>query len=421
MSAIVPIMKREYLTRVRTKAFWISTTLVPLLLLAVMIIPAVIAARSKTRPEPILVVDAIGDFYPVLTTMLDKNRGKQAVAPVRQEPVGNRSLDEIRRQLNERAEKGEIQGYAIVDQKGFEEGEVVYYAKNPSSAMDDDWFRSNFRGAVTRYRLAKLGLKESDIDVVSKGVSLNVLRATNDPKKEGSGLSALFMSLILVVFMYSALIMYGMYVLRGVLEEKTNRIVEVIVASVKPFELMAGKILGIGAVGLTQLLIWTLFGLVASAPQLAVALSISRDVLPRVSGMTLVFFPIFFVLGYFLYATLYAGIGSMFNSDEDAQQMAMIPVMLIVVSFAMFNVVLRNPNGTLALVLSLIPFFAPILMFLRIAIETPPAWQIALSIAIMIGTTVLMTWIVGKIYRVGILMYGKKPTLPEIARWLRYA
>lgn len=419
MSLILPILRREYLTRVRTKGFWISTFLVPLLLVGVMIGPALLAARSKSRPEPIMVVDAIGDFFPVLTVVVGK--AKQKTSPILQEPVGDRSLDQVRRDLNARAERGEIQGYVVVDPKSLEVGEFVYYAKNPSGALDDDTFRNGFRTAVTRYRLTKLGLNEEAIEKATTRVGLDVRRASNDPKKQESGISAVLMSLVLVVFIYSALIMYGMYVMRGVLEEKSNRIVEVIVASVKPFDLMVGKIFGIGAVGLTQMLIWSVFGLIVSAPQLAVALSVSRDVLPKLSAITLIFFPVFFILGYFLYATIYAAIGSMFNSDEDAQQMAILPVMLIVISFTMFAPVMRNPNGTLAVVLSLIPFFAPILMFLRIAVEIPPAWQIALAIAIMLGTTLLVTWLVAKIYRVGILMYGKKPTLPELARWLKYA
>lgn len=421
MSAVVPIIRREYLTRIRTKGFWISTILVPLILLAAMFVPAIVAARSKARPEPILVVDAIGDFYPVLKAVLSKPRGRQQGSPVVNEPVGGRNLEAIRRELNDRAERGEIQGHVIIDEKSLESGEIVYHAKNPSGALDDDWFRNGFREAVTRYRLIRLGLNPTDIEKATKRVSLDVRRATNDPKRQESGISAILVALVLVVFIYSALIMYGMYVMRGVLEEKSNRIVEVIVASVKPFDLMAGKIIGIGAVGLTQLAVWTAFGLIGSAPQLAVALSISRDALPKVSMMTLSFFPLFFLLGYFLYATLYAAVGSICNSDEDAQQMAMLPVLLIVFSFVMFGPVMRNPEGTLSVVLSLIPFFAPILMFLRIAVETPPAWQIGAAVAIMLGTTVLMTWVVAKIYRVGILMYGKKPTIPELARWFRYA
>lgn len=419
MNAMVPIIRREYLSRIKTKGFWIGTILVPLFLMGTMFLPILLGMRSKARPEPIIVVDATGDFFPTLRKALGDPVATRS--PVNEEPVGGRSLEAIRKDLNERAEKKDIQGYLIVDREGLESGKMIYWARNPSGALEDDWFRARLREAFTRYRLTRMGVKDSDIESATKRLDLDIKKATNDPSKQESGLSALLVSMVMVVFIYTALILYGMYVLRGVLEEKTNRIVEVIVSSVKPFELMVGKILGIGAVGLTQMTVWALFALVATLPQWAVALSVSREALPSISISTLLAFPVYFILGYFLYATLYAAIGSMCSSDEDAQQMAFLPVMLIVASIVMWNPVMRNPNGTLAVVLSLVPFFSPILMFLRIAVETPPAWQIALSVVIMIGTTVLMTWLVAKIYRVGILMYGKRPTLPELARWIKYA
>lgn len=421
MSVIFPIIRREYLTRVKTKGFWIGTIVVPIFMMSAMFLPILLGMRAKARPEPIVIIDAAGDFYPVFQKAIDASASTVQRSPIVKEEVGGRPLDEIRRELNIRAETKDIQGYLIVDQEGLDQGSLTYWARNPSGALEDDWFRGRLREGFTRYRLTNLGVKEEDIEAASKRLDLDIKKATDDPKKQESGISAMLVSLVMVVFIYTALILYGMYVLRGVLEEKTNRIVEVIVASVRPFELMAGKILGIGAVGLTQMLVWALFALITTAPQLATALSISREAMPRVNPATLIAFPVFFVLGYFLYATLYAAIGSMCSSDEDAQQMAFLPVMLIVLSFVMFSPVMRNPNGTLAVVLSMIPFFAPILMFLRIAVETPPVWQIALCIVIMIATTVLMTWLVAKIYRVGILMYGKKPTLPEVARWIRYA
>jgi len=171
---------------------------------------------------------------------------------------------------------------------------------------------------------------------------------------------------------------------------------------------------------LTQIAIWGLFAFLMTIPSLAAFVSIQRDAIPTISPVALIFFPVYFILGYFLYATIYAGIGSMFNSDEDAQQMVSVATLLLVVPMTLLLPVIKNPNGPLATSLSLVPFFTPILMYLRITIQTPPAWQIALSIAIMLVTILFMVWLVSKIYRVGILMYGKKPTIPELIRWLRY-
>lgn len=418
---VVPIIKREYLTRVMTKGFWISTAIFPLMTAAFTIIPPIIASRALASPEPVRIVDTTGRFFPILQDLAEKSEGSAKAPPFEEEPLRNRTLDQLSRDLNRVADSGAIQGYMIIDQKALDAGEIVLHAKNPSSAVSAEWLRTLVRPAVMKYRLLQQNVPRPAIDEAIEQIDFNVVKATNDPKKRESGIAALFMSFGLVMFIYLALIFYGIYVLRGVLEEKSSRIVEIIVSSVKPFDLMMGKILGIGAVGLTQITIWVLFAVVFSAPQVASLLAISEDYKPAVNTASLVFFPVFFVLGYFLYATIYAGIGAMFNSDEDAQQLATIAQLFLAVPVMVLTLVLKNPNGGVAIGLSLFPFFAPILMYLRIAIETPPAWQIALSIGIMIATIVLMIWIVSKIYRVGILMYGKKPTIPELVRWLRYS
>jgi len=419
-SPLWPILKREYLSRVLTKGFWISTALLPLLTTGFTILPRILTERTNLSQEPIRIVDIKGDFFPVLKGVLNKAEDSEKSPPVELEPIRGRKIAEIQRDLNDRAEKGEIQGYLVVDDVTIRDSEVIYFARNPSSAISSDLLRTSLRESITKYRLMRIGVKGPQIDDAVRRVGFDIQKATNDPEKRESGMSAFFLSFALTMFIYLTVIVYGVYVLRGVLEEKSNRIVEIIISSVKPFHLMTGKIFGIGLVGLTQIAIWTVFALLLTVPSLAAFLSINRESIPAINPVALVFFPIFFVLGYFLYATIYAGIGSMFNSDEDAQQMVSIASLLMVIPMMFLLPVIKNPNGNLATGLSLVPFFAPILMYLRITIQTPPAWQIALSIAIMLATILFMVWLVSKIYRVGILMYGKKPTIPELVRWLRY-
>jgi ABC-2 type transport system permease protein len=416
---MLAILKREYMTRITGKAFWISTALFPLLMFAITVLPSRMAMKAKGSSEPVVVVDTLGDFYPLLDHVARQPHDFE-MAPLREEKIGSRTLEQVRHDLNVEAEKQKIQGYIVVDAKTIDDGAAVMYAQNPSSALSGTGVNTPFAEAVRSYRMRKLGMTGAAVDQAVKGVDFDVQKATNDPKKKQSGVSAFYMSFGLVMFIYFSLILYGVYVLQGVLEEKTSRVVEVIVSSVKPFDLMMGKIVGIGAVGLTQITIWLLSALVFTAPQLAAALSIAPDSLPTPDAATLIFFPVYFVLGFFLFASIYAGIGSMFNSMEDAQQMTSIANLLLIVPIMMLGLVIKNPNGTLSTVLSLIPFFSPVLMYLRIAVQFPPVWQIALSIAIMLVTIVLMVWLVGKIYRVGILMYGKKPTIPEVLRWLKY-
>lgn len=417
---IWPILKREYLSRILTKGFWISTALFPLLTLGFTILPKILTDRTRSSPEPIRIVDVKGDFYPVLRRVLDNADDAETSPPVELEDPRGRPINQIRNDLNAKAEKGEIQGYFVIDDASLRKSEVVYFARNPSSAISSDLLRTSLRESITRYRLMKIGVNGRQVEDAIQRVFIDIQKATNDPEKRESGVSAFFMSFALTMFIYFTLIFYGVYILRGVLEEKSNRIVEIMISSVKPFHLMIGKIFGIGLVGLTQIAIWSVFALLITIPAMAGLFMINKDAIPTVNPVAVAFFPVYFILGYFLYATIYAGIGSMFNSDEDAQQMVSVASLLLVVPMMLLMPVIKNPSGKLAIWLSLVPFFAPILMYLRINIQMPPAWQIALSIAIMMVTILVMVWLVSKIYRVGILMYGKKPTIPELIRWLRY-
>lgn len=420
-SAVLPILKREYISRVRTKAFWVSTALVPIFIFAMTILPSLLAAKSKASPEPIRIVDMIGDFAPLMREVVaaDERRPTDPSIEVIEAPSGV-SREELRREYNALADAGTIQGYYLIDRDAIAGGEVVFWARNPGSIISDSDVNSVVARAIRRYRLSGLGLEREAVDLAVQPIDFDVRRATNDPKKEGSGIAAFLMSFMLVFFIYFTLIIYGIYVMRGVLEEKSNRIVEVIVSSVKPFHLMIGKIVGIGLVGLTQIAIWVSFALVFSAPQITAMLVSGGGGIPKIPTVSLVYLPVFYVLGYFLFATIYAGIGSMFNSEEDAQQMMGVANIFLIAPMVLLLPVMKNPDGALATGLSLFPFFSPILMYLRIGVQTPPGWQIALSIVMMLATIVLMIWVVAKIYRVGILMYGKKPTIPEIVRWLRY-
>jgi ABC-2 type transport system permease protein len=190
---------------------------------------------------------------------------------------------------------------------------------------------------------------------------------------------------------------------------------------VRPTELMLGKIIGIGLVGLTQYLVWSLVAMNLSLPGIAGLMTGSEMGVPTIRVSMIGYFILFFLLGYFLYASIYTAIGAPFNTDQEAQQLAMIPSMFMVGVWAVFPAIMNNPNGGTAVFASLFPMTAPLVMFMRTAIAEPPVWQIFASILILVLTTVAMAWIAGRIYRVGILMYGKKPTIPEIIRWVRYS
>jgi ABC-2 type transport system permease protein len=238
--------------------------------------------------------------------------------------------------------------------------------------------------------------------------------------EEDGGEGTFIVAFIMLFFIYMSVLFYGLFVMRGVIEEKQSRIVEVVISSVKPTQMMLGKLIGIGLVGLTQVGMWALSAALLSV--FGASMFSSRGVsLPKIPPILFVYFVAFFVLGYFLYATLYAMVGAMVSSEEDAQQAQMPVTLVIVVPMMLFGMVMANPNSATSIALSLVPFFAPTLMMMRIAVINPPVWQILLSMSIMVVTILACTWLAARIYRVGILMYGKRPSLAELGRWLRYS
>ncbi|MGH7811339.1 MAG: ABC transporter permease, partial [Candidatus Binatia bacterium] len=251
---------------------------------------------------------------------------------------------------------------------------------------------------------------------LTKEVALKVVNERGESER-----GRVMLAFTLVMFIYITVLVYGVAVMRGVMEEKQSRIIEVLLASVKPFDLMLGKVIGIGLVGLTQYVFWAIFGVLTSVLPAASAMTFSGFSLPKISVSLMIFFVVYYLLGYFLYATLYAMVGAIVSNEDDGQQVQWPVSMTFAMSLVVATLVMENPNGTATTILSLIPFFGPSLMFLRIAMGAAPAWQIAVSIALLVVTIIGVIWIAAKIYRVGMLMYGKRPTIPELAKWLRYS
>jgi ABC-2 type transport system permease protein len=220
------------------------------------------------------------------------------------------------------------------------------------------------------------------------------------------------------MILYTSILMWGQSVMTGVIEEKGTRVIEVVLSGLSATELLAGKLVGVGAAGLTQFGVWALsmlgLSITMAAPDAAFKL-------PEVSALILVSFVLFFLLGYAFYASLYAAVGSAVNNLQEAQSFVMPLVMPLVVAIMFFPVVLESPDGPLAVALSFVPLFTPLLMFLRIVVLTPPMWQIGLSLVVMLGSIAGVLWCAARIYRVGVLMYGKRPTFPELLRWIRHS
>jgi len=313
---------------------------------------------------------------------------------------------------------GSLDAYVVLPPDVLTESKAEYYAK---SVTDFEGIRAVDRAiekAVFGKRISGAGIDPAHVAALTRPLDLKRLRVSDKGEQEDRGVS-FFLSLILVMMIYIGTLMWGQVVMTGVIEEKSNRVVEVIVSSTTPRNLLFGKLIGVGGAGLLQFGIWILALVGVSAASGSMAFLSGID-LPEINPVLVAAFPIFFLLGFFLYASLYAAIGAAVNTIQEAQNF-IFPVMLpIIMAMVCWPVVMRAPDSTVSVVLSLIPFMTPILMFLRMSVLMPPVWQIALSVVLTSLTIAVVIWIAARIYRVGILMYGKPPNFPEMVRWVRH-
>lgn len=414
MSNVWAVIRREYLQRVRSKWFIISTVGGPLLMIAMTVLPAYFAAKGEQADRKIVVVDRTELLFDRLSPRME-----EAGYDVVEEPWSS----DIVPTLTQRATDGEIGAFIVLDDETLHSGEAVFYGTDRPSAVRRLTLRSAIVQSALQQQLSGTGV---DAEALLSGGNLRVEVLSS----EGAGMDdpRFLVAYMGAFFLYMVILLYAVAVMRATLEEKTNRVVEVIISSMKPWHLMLGKILGVGAVGMTQMAVWVgsatilvsagLPALMASRPEMS-GLSQIKEVLPG-AGLVLLFIG-FFVFGFFMFAGLYAAVGSMCNSDEEAQQAQMPVIMLLVVPILFVMNVIQNPTTPLSVGLSLFPLFTPVLMWARVAGGGAPAWQIALSFVLMGGAIVGIAWLAGRIYKVGILMAGKRPTLPELWRWVREA
>jgi ABC-2 type transport system permease protein len=422
MRKILAIVKREYLQIVRTKGFIIGTVLGPVLMVAIVAVPVLVSLMSVDKPETLGVIDLSGQVYQELESKLDvKLRSGEKQFSL--EKYSGSDPEILRRDLNQKVLSKELDAYLYIPEDVFEGGVAEFNSEHVSDFVKIRAINEAVTSIVVAKRLGKAGLDPDEIAKHTMRVALRTNKISLRGVEEDTG-GTFLISYILVLLLYTTLFFYGSIILRGVIEEKSNRVVEIMLSSVKPFQMMMGKLLGIAAVGFTQYTIWALFGAAATgyAGSLTSGLASGAEgfKIPSIPAYVFVYFVVFFVLGFFLYGTLYAAIGSMVNSEKEAQSLIFPISMFLIVPVLMMSFIIRAPNSSLSVGLSMVPFFAPILMLMRISILTPPASQIIACLLLMILTIFGMIWLVARIYRVGILMYGKRPSLPEILKWLRY-
>ena len=435
MNKVFLIIQREYLSRVKKKSFLILTFLVPSLFIGMMTLVVYLTTSKDNEAKNFKVIDQSGIF---------KNQFNNT------SNINFSYLNEDYEQAKKAIRKEEDDFLLFIPSDYVQTGKVeVISEKKPSISIVDD-IETQMESILRNKKLIAAGIDTAVLNSSNAKVSINAKQLTDEGEKDAS-LGATYVVGFLAAFMiYLALFIYGAQVMRGVIEEKTSRIIEVIVSSVKPFQLMLGKILGIGAVGLTQFLLWIILstglstlassyinndekpkteqGIKKDANQPDMKeISSGNKVQQFLKAADTINFPLiigtfffYFLGGYLLYSALFAAVGSAVDNETETQQF-MLPITLpLIFTFIIgMNVIVNNPDSTLSFWLSMIPFTSPIAMMIRIPFGVP-AWEIALSMALLVVGFVFTTWVASRIYRVGILMYGKKVTYKELAKWFSY-
>jgi ABC-2 type transport system permease protein len=414
------VIRREFIERVRTKWFVISTVVGPLIMIAFVVVPIVLARRGA-RERSVAVVDlTTTGFGARLSTTLNDDKSLQATLAPTDAAHAAATIDSLTRLVGAHA----LDGFLIVSNATADSGTVEYRGSNVS-LFDMQALSSVLDDAVFAERLRREGVDPTLVQQAKIKVNLKTAKITGAKTTGESAQGAFVLAYVMWMLTYVGILLYGIQVLGSVVEEKTSRIIEVLVSSLRPFELMAGKIVGVGAVGLFQFFIWGAFAALVLGQGQAVMWQLGLTPesggvnLPTISIATIGVFLACFFLGYFLYAAMFAAVGAMTNSESEARQAANVVVMLLVVPMLFMIGVLNDPNGALAVRLSIIPFSAPIAMPVRWAAGEVPLGQLALAIGLLVATLAGITWVAARIYRMGILMYGKRPTIAELVRWVR--
>ena len=434
MNKVLLIIQREYLTRVKKKSFLLMTFLVPALIIAMYALIAYLSVNGADKATEVSVYDDSGIFTSEFknTETVSFSAGKTSFAEAKKEAATNED------------------GFILHIPKDIEQlSKVELYSKKKVGLSALSTINAHFEEILRNKQLKDAGIDAKTLATIKPDISIDSKELTAEGEKDSSAGAAYAIGFAAAILIYMSLFIYGAQVMRGVIEEKTSRIVEVVISSVKPFQLMMGKIIGIGLVGLTQFTLWivlstTLVGtagkillkdkvntvkteLVEGKQNKAIAEASNNPALTVINAVKTLNLPyifacflVYFLGGYLIYSALFAAVGSAVDNETETQQF-MLPITLpLLFTYIMsFSFIINNPDSSLSFWLSIIPFTSPIAMMVRLPFGVPD-WQLALSMVLLIGGFILTTWIAAKIYRVGILMYGKKASYKELAKWLFY-
>ena len=419
------IIKREFRERVASKSFVVGTLLFPLLMISLLLLPRLIG-RGGSEWNLALVSDApagVSEAFERLLTAPPKESDEQANR-YRLELVEG-GVEAARTRLTERVRSKEIDGYVALPADVLEAGTIVFRARKGGSFEVLRELRAAATGAVQSERLKRSGIAPSAVAALVAPVTIDEARLTDQGEQRGGALSTFLTAYMIAFLIYIMTTLYGVAVLRSVLEEKTNRIAEVLMSTIRASHLMAGKIIGVGSAAVVQVLIWVAItaAVVTFSPMIGGGLTLPEPLLQalNVAPATGALLFVYFVLGFFLYASVFAIVGAAVTSEQEAQSVQFLALIPMIAPMLFLQTILNAPLGGLAMTLGLIPFTSPVTMPMRMASTAIPALEIVVSLALLAAGIFVVAWIAGKVYRVGILSTGKRPSLGELVRWVRAA
>jgi ABC-2 type transport system permease protein len=437
------VFKREYLQTVRKKSFAIMTVLFPFLLATLMIVPAFLATRSFSAKR-IAVLDGTGKLKEAfdrrsLAASLEREIARQAAdmpmgrggplpellsvdyAAVAGDPHAAAGAY-LKRLSPSRGDR--LDGILVIPANALSgsPGKLTYYSRSSTDLIGEREIARVVNQAIAKRRLADQGIDPARVDAALRGLPLESLQVSRTGEAAAGGGRGNFLAgIVFAMLLFIPMLVYGVEIMRGIVQEKTDRIMEILISSMSPLQLLGGKVLGLAAVGLTQIAAWMTMGGLAAAAAGGIGAASGFRIGQFLRWSIVPYFLIFYVLGYMIYVCIYAVGGAIANSEKEAQAAATPAMLIVITPWFLLTPIILNPDSRMATTISMIPIFTPITMFIRVLVSTPPFWQIAVSILMTAATIVFLFWAAAKIFRVGILSYGKRPTIPELWRWLKVA
>ena len=411
MNKALVVARWEYLEKVKSKAFLIGLFVTPMIMVGMGVLPSLLASSADQDTKVIGVIDESGELLAPLAERLQKFKLPNGQPNYLVQPIGTAgdgNMDDAVEIANGKVLRDEIEGYCVISANPLTDTLVEYRSKHVGDFRVSNRIEEALKSIITERKLAQIGLDPQLLDRLKVSLDVRTVKLSKTGETEkGDFMTVFFSAYVFLMMLFFLILTSGQLLVRSLIEEKSNRIVEILVSSVSPTDLMIGKVLGLSGLGFTQIGFWGLIGL-------AVTLQFNISMIPPAQALLLL---VYFVLGYLFYSAIFIGIGSPLNTEQEAQQITSYLVLIVVLPIALALPAIQNQGATWIKVLSYIPLLTPTMMTLRIPIQLPSAWEIIATILIMIASTYVAMIAAGRIFRIAILSTGKRPSIKEIARW----